>query len=167
MDENGTDAEDEALRTDSGYAVQSRKNGELTPAAEDYLEMIFRLSCAGKETPVPVRIGELAEKLRVSPSSASRMAQTMALWGYLDFRRYGYITMTEKGRERGAYFVRRHRAVREFLEELTGRDALVETERIEHHLSEETVLAMERRGREERMERRNGETEREKGEGDE
>lgn len=151
MGEYGIDGE---LRTDAGYAGESKKNGALTPAAEDYLEMICRLSGVvseeqGRESPVtrPVRIGELAEKLRVSPSSASRMAQSMALWGYVDFRRYGYITVTEKGKERGAYLLRRHAVVREFLESLTGEDALVETERIEHHLSENTVAAMEKRNK--------------------
>ena len=36
-------AEKEFL-TDSGYAGEARKNGGITPAAEDYLEMICRLA---------------------------------------------------------------------------------------------------------------------------
>ena len=75
-------AEKEFL-TDSGYAGEARKNGGITPAAEDYLEMICRLAHsdeAGENGALrPVRIGELAEKLHVSPSSASRCSDRLWL----------------------------------------------------------------------------------------
>lgn len=136
--------------TESGYAGAARKNGELTPASEDYLEMIYRISVSEDGTeggkavlPKPVRICELAEYLHVAPSSASRMAQTMALRGYIDFKRYGYITLTAAGMETGAYLIRRHGIVIKFLERLRGGDVLVEAERIEHYLTRETVAAME------------------------
>lgn len=129
--------------TEAGYAGESRKQGGLTPAAEDYLEMIYRLSVVNGEGR-PVRICELSEKLHVSPSSASRMAQSMAVWGYLDFKRYGYITMTEKGTEWGEYLMRRHGTVVRFLHWLNSESELSEAERIEHYLSPETVAAMER-----------------------
>ena len=123
--------------TDSGYAKQ---NIGMTPAAEDYLEMICRLSAKG-----PVRIKELSECLHVSPSSASRMAQQMNTSGYVDFKRYGYITLTETGAKMGDYLIKRHKIVKKFLELLKGTgDELRETERIEHYLSAETVAAMER-----------------------
>ncbi len=134
---------DEKLYTDSGYAGEMKKSGAMTPAAEDYLEMIYRLS-GDYGVPKPVRICDLAAHLHVSPSSASRMAQSMAVWGYIDFKRYGYITMTEKGCGMGQYLIKRHRIVLEFLAWLRGGgDYTVETERIEHYLSRETVLAME------------------------
>lgn len=123
--------------TDSGYAKQ---NNGMTPAAEDYLEMICRLSVKG-----PVRIKELSECLHVSPSSASRMAQQMSASGYVDFKRYGYITLTEAGATTGEYLMKRHKIVKRFLELLKGTsDELTETERIEHYLSHETVAAMEK-----------------------
>ncbi|MBE6616495.1 MAG: metal-dependent transcriptional regulator [Ruminococcaceae bacterium] len=130
----------EEYLTDSGY---SRKNEGLTPAAEDYLEMIYRMSHEGGERE-PVRICALAERLHVSPSSASRMAQSMTVWGYLDFKRYGYITLTERGIEMGKYLVDRHETVLSFLGWLTGEESLIETERIEHYLSRGTVEAMTR-----------------------
>ena len=142
-------AEKEFL-TDSGYAGEVRKNGGITPAAEDYLEMICRLARSDEDGESggmrPVRICELAEKLHVSPSSASRMAQTMALRGYVDFKRYGFITLTAEGAEMGDYLIRRHRVVQEFLGWLRGdRECFEEAERIEHHLSRQTVEAMERK----------------------
>ncbi len=127
--------------TDAGYAEAAKKRGGLTPAAEDYLEMIYRIS---EENKKPVRICELSERLSVSPSSASRMAQSVSAWGYVEFKRYGYITLTELGCRTGAYLIHRHRVVSEFLVWLTGEARLAEAERIEHYLSPETVAAMER-----------------------
>jgi len=134
----------EKFYTDSGYA---KRNTGMTPAAEDYLEMIFRIasSAGGPVTGIPVRIKELSEYLHVSPSSASRMAQQMSASGYVDFKRYGYITLTEIGAKTGAYLMERHKIVKKFLEMLKCTDnELEETERIEHYLSQDTVSAMEK-----------------------
>lgn len=122
-----------------------KKPEELTPAAEDYLGMIYRMSYCDEGEAKPVRICALAEKLGVSPSSASRMAQTMALWGYLDFKRYGYITMTEAGRAHGEYLKRRHDVVKRFFCELDGGDGGEDIEKLEHYITPATVDSMERR----------------------
>ncbi len=136
-------SENEEYRSDMKYSSERRKNGEMTPAAEDYLEMIYRLSTDDGGEKKPVRICALANCLHVSPSSASRMAQSMAAGGYVDFKRYGYIMLTEKGAKTGRYFIKRHKTVLTFLKWLTGEEKLVETERIEHYLSRDTVEKME------------------------
>ena len=129
-----------AFYTQSAYAKMDPK--ALTPAAEDYLEMIYRISDAGAE---PVRVGELSEHLHVTPSSASRMASFMGGAGYVNFKRYGYITLTEAGLAKGEYLIRRHETVNRFLCRLKGSsDETAETEKIEHFLSESTVEAMEK-----------------------
>ena len=134
----------ERFHTEAGYAEEMKKRGTLTPAAEDYLEMIYRIA-SDSGSAGHVRICDLASRLSVSPSSASRMAQSMAVWGYVDFKRYGYITLTERGCEMGKYLIRRHGTVLEFLVRLRGESgALAEAERIEHYLSRETVEAMEK-----------------------
>lgn len=125
---------------------EEKKKGSLTPAAEDYLEMIYRLS---EESKRPVRICELSECLRVTPSSASRMVQSMAVWGYVEFKRYGYITLTERGAKMGRYLMGRHHTVVEFLRWLTGDTDEGEAERIEHYLSPKTVAFMESKIRKE------------------
>lgn len=122
-----------------------KKPNELTPAAEDYLAVIYRMSCGDGEEVKPVRICALAEKLCVSPSSASRMAQSMALWGYLDFKRYGYITMTDDGRMHGEYLMRRHETVKRFFSELGGGESERDIEKLEHYITPQTVEAMQRR----------------------
>ena len=76
--------------TIKGYQIQ--EGAELTPAMEDYLEMICRLM----ETHTVVRLGELAEVLHVKPSSASKMIRLLSETGYINAEKYGYILLTEK-----------------------------------------------------------------------
>ena len=64
--------------TIKGYQIQ--EGAELTPAMEDYLEMICRLM----ETHTVVRLGELAEVLHVKPSSASKMIRLLSETGYIN-----------------------------------------------------------------------------------
>ena len=124
-----------------------RRNGEdgadLTPAGEDYLMKIHELSDGGRE---PVRIRDLSVALRVSPSSASRMATAMSADGFVNFRRYGYITLTDRGREEGGYMRKRRALTTAYLARLRGEDERAvasEAERLAHSLSPETVAAME------------------------
>lgn len=127
--------------TQAGY--ERKSDHILTPAAEDYLEMIYRLSEDGRR---PVRVKDLAGTLHVSPSSASRMAGLMSAHGYVNFKRYGYITLTDSGLELGQYLIRRHNTVVKFLSLLRGEECdIEEAERIEHYISPSTTAAMERR----------------------
>ena len=116
----------------------------LTPAGEDYLMKIYELSDRGRD---PVRIRDLSQALAVSPSSASRMASAMCSRGLVNFRRYGYITLTERGEATGAYLRRRLAVAEEFFGDLCGDgpDTADEARRAAHFLSERTVAAMESR----------------------
>ena len=115
----------------------------LTPAGEDYLMKIHELSDGGKE---PVRIRDLSVALKVSPSSASRMATAMSAEGFVNFRRYGYITLTALGRQTGEY-MRKRRALTTAalarLREVEESAVADEAERAAHCLSPETVEALE------------------------
>ena len=126
----------------TGTADNGRRGGgRMTPAGEDYLMRIYVLSGEGCE---PVRIKELSEDLSVSPSSASRMATAMSARGLVNFRRYGYITLTEDGRELGEYLVRRRDVLIRFITALRGDgDAEAEADAAEHCLFRDTVRAME------------------------
>lgn len=125
--------------------AEKPKKPELTPVAEDYLRMIYLMSFEDDGGGNPVRICALAQRLGVSPSSVSRMAQSMALWGYLDFRRYGYITMTDEGKAHGEYLVLRHDTVKRFFSELCGGTTDSDTDKIEHFVSRRTVDEMIKR----------------------
>ena len=129
----------------------------LTPAMEDYLEMIARMLLERKV----VRIGELSERLNVRPSSASKMIQQLKNAGMVESEKYGYVSLTAKGREEGEYLLYRHRVVQRFLCLLNRTDsALEEAEKIEHFLSRETVrnlYALTRKLEKSRRERANSE----------
>ena len=117
---------------------------DLTPAGEDYLMKIHELSDGGRD---PVRIRDLSVALRVSPSSASRMATAMSADGFVNFRRYGYITLTDRGRDEGGYMRKRRALTTAYLARLRGEDERAvadEAERVAHCLSPGTVAAMER-----------------------
>ena len=122
-------------------SARKRDAGRMTPAGEDYLMRIYVLSGEGKE---PVRIKELSDDLGVSPSSASRMATAMSARGLVNFRRYGYITLTEEGEKLGEYLVWRRDVLIRFLTALRGDlDVEKEAETVEHCLFCDTVRAME------------------------
>ena len=120
--------------TMKGYQIH--EGAELTPAMEDYLEMICRLM----ETHTVVRLGELAEVLHVKPSSASKMIRLLSETGYIDAERYGYILLTEKGRLAGDYLLYRHDVLQRFLCLLNGSEnELEQVEKIEHFLDKRTI----------------------------
>lgn len=117
-----------------GY--QLIESDELTPAMQDYLEMICRLSAKSSI----VRISTLATELHVRPSSASKMAAHLAETGYILFVRYGYIRLAEKGQETGRYLLYRHEVIQRFLCMVNhSTDELRQTEKIEHFLDFRTV----------------------------
>ena len=67
------------FHTVRGYQLRQQKEGRLTPALEDYLEMVYRLCREENYT----RINKLSESLHVRPSSASKMTAKLVEAGYL------------------------------------------------------------------------------------
>lgn len=124
------------FHTFRGYEIIKKHKDHLTPSMEDYLEMIYR-NC---EEEGYVRINQLAEKLNVKASSASKTVSKLAERGYLDYEKYGIIKVTAKGEIMGAFLLDRHETVEMFLRHIGVLDTvLLETELIEHHLSIDTV----------------------------
>ena len=121
--------------TQSAYIKLSP--GEISPNLEDFLEMIYRTGS------VPVRVKNMSEWLGVSASVASRSASSLREAGFCTFEKYGFVTLTPEGEKKGAYLVRRHRAVAALLENVCGEARLEETEKIEHFISEDTVGKIE------------------------
>lgn len=129
----------EEFYTMKGY--ERNREEFLTSAMEDYLEMICRIlneACV-------VRVSILAERLHVKPSSASKMVSNLKDAGYIIFEKYGYITLTEKGKVQGEYLLYRHRVLHEFLCALNhSRDELEQVEKIEHFINYQTVKNLEK-----------------------
>lgn len=125
------------FHTVRGYQLLKQEKSALTPAMEDYLEMIFRNS-GGKGYS---RIIEIAGLLNVKASSATKMVQKLGELGLLQYKKYGMIILTERGREIGEYLLQRHQIIEEFLRTIGITDnLLVETELIEHNISPGTLL---------------------------
>jgi len=124
------------FHTFRGYEMIKKNKDHLTPSMEDYLEMIYRHCQEGGY----VRINQLAEKLNVKASSASKTVSKLAEMGYLDYEKYGIIQLTAKGEIMGSFLLDRHETVEAFLKHIGVEDTvLLETDRIVHHLSVDTV----------------------------
>lgn len=117
-----------------GYALADTL--ALTPAMEDYLEMIFRFYHNNEI----VRIKKLSEILHVKPSSASKMAGILKNKKLIEFEKYGQITLTQEGKELGEYLMFRHAVLHQFLCRINhSQDELAQAEKIEHFINKETI----------------------------
>jgi len=117
-----------------GYALLEAN--VITSSMEDYLEMIYRIHSNGEI----VRVGELAESLNVKPSSATKMVGNLKKQGLVSAEKYGYIKLTDDGRELGKYLVLRHDTLHDFLCYINqSKNELEQVEKIEHFINTETV----------------------------
>lgn len=121
-----------------GYQLLKQSKERITPAMEDYMEMIYR--CCLEEG--YARIGRLSQLLNVRASSATKMIQRLASLGLIEYERYGTIHLSEKGKELGNFLLERHNILGEFFQLLGSEESefLKQIELIEHNLSAGTVL---------------------------
>lgn len=131
---------DDRFHTVRGYELQRYNKNLLTPALEDYLEMIYRNSLNENY----IRINILAQMLNVKDSSASKMVKKLGELGLVNYERYGIVTLTDEGTKIGKYLLKRHNIIENFLSFIgSTKDALIEAELIEHIITDDTVESME------------------------
>lgn len=124
------------FHTVRGYQLLEQNKKLLTPAMEDYLEMIYRYSLVEDY----LRVNTLSELLNVQASSVTKMIQKLHELGLIHYKKYGIISLTDNGREIGQYLLERHNVLEKFLRILSNDDSLlIETELIEHSISPETL----------------------------
>jgi Mn-dependent DtxR family transcriptional regulator len=124
------------FHTVRGYQLIDQRRKGLTPAMEDYVEMIYRHSLAEGY----LRINALADLLNVQPPSATKMVQRLTKLELVNYRKYGILSLTKAGAEIGRFLYERHAVVETFLSNLGAREnVLIETELIEHSISTLTV----------------------------
>ena len=117
-----------------GYLLQ--EDNAITSSMEDYLEMIYRLHSLSEV----VRVGTVAAKLNVKPSSATKMINNLKKQGLVRSEKYGYIQLTDAGLELGKYLVFRHDTLHRFLCYINQSDnELEQVEKIEHFINAHTV----------------------------
>ena len=106
-------------------------------AIEDYAKAIYSLS---REHEGPVLNGEVAERLDVTPATATSMLQRLDGLGLVEYRPYKGATLTAAGEKVALEVIRHHRLIEAYLSEALGMPSdrvHEEAEVLEHYISEE------------------------------
>lgn len=110
---------------------------ETTEAVEDYVKAVYSLQHGGEDA---VSTSALAERLEVTPGSASGMVKKLAGLGLVDHVPYRGVILTALGRRVALEVLRHHRLLELYLAEAFGMpwdQVHAEAEKLEHVLSEE------------------------------
>src|SRR5689334_23339533 len=108
-----------------------------SPAVEDYAKAIYALERRDGEA---VSTNALADRLGVTPASASGMVKRLGELGLVEHRRYHGVSLTDDGRRVALEVIRHHRLLELYLVETLGVPwdrVHQEAEVLEHVLSEE------------------------------
>ncbi len=106
-------------------------------AVENYAKAIYALEERGDSA---VTTNALAERLDVTPASASAMVKKMSDLGLTTHQLYRGVTLTDPGRKLALEVLRHHRLLELYLSEALGMPwdhVHAEAEKLEHVLSEE------------------------------
>jgi DtxR family manganese transport transcriptional regulator len=111
--------------------------------AQDYVEAIADLSAAVGEA----RVTDLARRLGVTHVTVNRTLARLKSAGYVNTKPYRAIFLTAAGHKLALESKQRHETVVAFLVSLgvPKKVAELDAEGIEHHVSPETLAALERR----------------------
>jgi DtxR family Mn-dependent transcriptional regulator len=116
------------------HAHRERQTNE---GAENYAKAIYHLQGRGKE---PVHTNAVADRIGVTPASASAMLKRLSDEGLVDYEPYHGARLTSKGELVALETIRHHRLIELFLAEELGMPwdrVHEEAEVLEHHISEE------------------------------
>lgn len=118
------------------------RRDHATELAEDYVEAIDDLV----RTTGKCRVTDLAKHFGVSHVTVNRTVARLVRDGYVQTEPYGPVTLTPTGQKTARTARTRHEIVERFLRALGVGDriAAIDAEGIEHHVSAETLRAMER-----------------------
>jgi DtxR family manganese transport transcriptional regulator len=118
------------------------RESHANETAEDYVEAIFEII----EETGTCRVSDLAARFGVSHVTVSRIVGRLKSELLLDTAPYRPITLTAAGNKLAKKMQKRHAIVFEFLLALgvDEQTAQIDSEGIEHHVSEQTLLAMKK-----------------------
>jgi DtxR family manganese transport transcriptional regulator len=117
------------------------REAHRTEMQEDYVELIGDLIAATGEA----RAADLAERFGVTPATVTNTLSRLRKAGLIEMQPYRSIFLTAEGEAMACQSRERHAVVVRFLLSLgVSQDvAEIDAEGLEHHLSEETLRAME------------------------
>jgi len=111
---------------------------ELSQSSEDYLETIHLIS---QEKEV-VRVKDIANHLKISLPSVTTALKKLAEEKLVIYEKYGYVKLTNKGKEKAKEVYAKHKLLFEFFTKILGIDsetAEIDACKIEHGLSKKTL----------------------------
>ena len=114
-----------------------RASGEISAAVEDYAKAIYSLQ---ERNSGPVSTNALAERLQITPASASNMIKKLATLGLVEHIPYKGVKLTQEGNWVALEVIRHHRLLELFLAkalDVPWDRVHAEAEVLEHVLSEE------------------------------
>ncbi len=103
---------------------------------ENYLKTIFHLSQKGTRR---VTTTAVSEALSISNPAISDMAKKMEAKGWIDYKKYRGMQLTEEGTRQALRIIRKHRLWETFLQEVLGyrwEEVHEEAEKLEHSTSD-------------------------------
>lgn len=118
--------------------MEEDKESELSENLEDYLEVILDL----EKTRKVARGKEIAQRLNIQPGSVTGALKTLDSKGLINWERYGYITLTEKGLSIAESITHRHSILKDFLVNVLQVDPIIADStacRMEHAVDETTM----------------------------
>lgn len=118
-----------------------KKQQKLSSSLEDYLEAIFNLSSEKKVA----RSKDIAEVLGVSRASVTGALRTLTARGLVNYKPYGFATLTEAGAETASRVANRHNVIKSFFVDVLGVDNAVAQEaacKAEHALGSAIVAKL-------------------------
>ena len=123
-------------------AHSKTRNHHANETAEDYVEAVFDVLESKKEC----RVQDLAKHFDVSHVTVSRTVSRLVSLELLITAPYQPITLTESGRRLAKKMKKRHELIVKFLLALgvDQKTAEIDSEGMEHHVSEKTLAAMRR-----------------------
>ncbi|MBI4177264.1 MAG: transcriptional regulator MntR [Candidatus Aenigmarchaeota archaeon] len=113
-----------------------------TPAVEDYLETIYKLS----KSKGYAKVVDISQRLRVRPPTVTSMLQKLDKRGLVKYEKYREISLTPAGERIAKNVSDTHSKMMEFLT-LIGVDektAYADTEGAEHHIHPSTIKRINR-----------------------
>jgi DtxR family Mn-dependent transcriptional regulator len=121
----------------SAQAHNAHPKRRTNQAAENYAKALYELQ--GRDAS-PVGTTAVAERLGVTPASASGMLRRLADEGVVEYTPYHGARLTPEGERLALEVIRHHRLLELFLAEVLGMPwdrVHAEAEVLEHHISEE------------------------------
>lgn len=103
----------------------------LSSGLEDYLEYIYN----AVEEKGSVKAIDIARDQNISRASVTDALQRLAAKEYINYERYGKISLLEKGIKKSQEIIEKHNILKTFFEEILGLESLEASEnacRIEH-----------------------------------